>query len=247
MNCCLPRTHFARCRRYNKFVGSFGPRRLWLELDITFADGSSHSVQSAPGSGIQWKVKPSPGPVVFTHIYGGEDYDARLEAGVQGWDTPGFNDSSWVSAHPDAGPGCALSPQTVPARKVMASFDVVGVTEPQPGVFVYDMGQNVAGWMSIVVSGPAGSRVVVYPGEVVNSPGNGLVNQSTMGANPSTPNFFSYVLRGRGNETWHPVRSSGVRVRAIVLTTWCTRTEVFLSWHAILASHGSCTARISCW
>ena len=68
--------------RYVKFKGSFGPPKFILHLRLEFEDGTS-AVVASDGS---WKT--APGPIQFSCIYGGEDYDARREP--RGWDQPGF-------------------------------------------------------------------------------------------------------------------------------------------------------------
>jgi len=59
--------------RYAKFTASFGAPKLRFHLELEYADGSKDVV----GSDGSWKT--APGPIVFSCIYGGEDYDARLE------------------------------------------------------------------------------------------------------------------------------------------------------------------------
>ncbi len=76
--------------RYAKFTGSFGSPRVRLDLRLEFADSTTADV-ATDGS---WRV--APGPITFSCIYGGEDFDARLEPA--GWDRPGFDDSGWRAA-----------------------------------------------------------------------------------------------------------------------------------------------------
>ena len=59
--------------RYVKFKGSFGPLKAIAQLRLEYADGS---VETLVTDG-QWHV--APGPITFSCVYGGEDYDARLE------------------------------------------------------------------------------------------------------------------------------------------------------------------------
>ena len=177
--------------RYVKFTGSFGPPKLALRLRLEYEDGSVETV----ASGADWKT--SPGPIVFSCIYGGEDYDARRE--IPGWDRPGFDDSAWRPVSMVAGPGGRLAPQTAPPVKVMKRFPSVAATEPKPGVVVYDLGQNMSGWPAVTVRGPAGATVKLVPGELLGP--DGLVTQRSSG----TPVSFSYTLRGSADaETWRP-------------------------------------------
>jgi hypothetical protein len=74
----------------------------------------------------------------------------------------------------------------------------VKVTQPKPGVAVYDLGQNFAGWPRITASGPAGAEIKMTPGELLDS--EGLVSQRSSGG----PVSYNYTLRGGGEETWSP-------------------------------------------
>ncbi len=176
--------------RYVKFKGSFGAPKLILRLNVEHEDGTSTTVVSDPS----WKT--APGPIVFSCVYGGEDYDARLEA--PGWDRAGFDDAAWRAAGAVDGPGGALSSRGAPPVKVMQEFKAARVTQPRPGGFVHDLGQNFSGWPRPAVKGPAGATVKMIPGELLD--GNGLVSQRSSGG----PVWFSYTLKGEGKEEWHP-------------------------------------------
>jgi len=176
--------------RYVKFKGSFGPPKLILQLRLEFADGSSQLVVSDSS----WKA--APGPIVFSCIYGGEDYDARREQ--PGWDIPGFGDSSWEPALVMEGPGGRLAAQSAPPIKVMRTFQPVRITAPRHGLRVFDLGQNFSGWPVLNVRGAAGSSVKMTPGELLDQ--QGLVTQRSSGG----PSFFTYTLKGVGTETWCP-------------------------------------------
>lgn len=176
--------------RFTKFVGSFGEPKLSLQLEIEFSDGTALEVLS-DGT---WKS--APGPITFSSTYGGEDFDARHEPA--GWDQPGFDDAAWQSAVVVEGPGGALTPEIAPAIRVMHSYESVEVTHPKPGVTVYDLGQNFAGWPVIAVAGRAGATVKLTPGELLHP--DGTVWQRSSGG----PQWFSYTMRGVGVETWHP-------------------------------------------
>jgi alpha-L-rhamnosidase len=184
--------------RYTKFAGSFGVPRLLAQIDIDLADNTHlHITTSA-----LWKT--SRGPIIFNHQYGGEDYDARRE--TLGWTTPNFDDKDWQPAAEVAAPGTSdhaatlmLAPQA-PGR-ICQTFQARKITRPRPGVFVYDLGQNMSGWPAITVSGPAGATIKLIPGELLDM--NGLVTQRSSGS----PMWYSYTLKGGGLETWHPLFS----------------------------------------
>ncbi len=180
--------------RYTKFIGSVGQPKLILQLHLRFADGSETMV----GSDKTWKTIS--GPIVFSSIYGGEDYDARREQ--TGWDMGSFNDAAWLSALEVGGPGGKLVSEQIPPIKASHAYAPVNVTEPKPGVSVYDLGQNFSGWPDIAVSGEKGSSVKLIVGELLDA--NGLVTQRSAHAFPDSENSFTYILKGSGLEPWHP-------------------------------------------
>ena len=176
--------------RYTKYTGSFGDPRVSMLLHLEFEDGATREI-ATDGS---WRVHD--GPVTFSCIYGGEDYDARLEQ--PRWDRAGFDDSSWAPPGSTEAPGGVLRAQFSPPIRVQQTFRPVKVTEPKPGVHVYDLGQNFAGWPRVTVSGPAGAQVRLIPGELLDQ--SGLVSQRSSGG----PNYFTYTLKGAGEEAWSP-------------------------------------------
>ncbi len=179
-------------RRYEHAPNPFGRPKLILQLHITFKDGTKENIVSNG----QWRT--TSGPVRFSSIYGGEDYNA-LDA-VSGWDKSEFNDSQWRHAMVVNGPGGKLTPQTAPPVRVMHIYKPVLVTHPQPGISVYDLGQNMAGRFVIKARGPAGSKLMVYPSELLHP--NGTQWQSCAG-----PIWCVYTLNGKGVETFHPIFS----------------------------------------
>jgi hypothetical protein len=176
--------------RYTKFVGDYGQLRCTVQLRVEFVDGKSVEILSDGA----WKT--APGPITFSSAYGGEDFDARLVQ--RGWDEPDFNDTAWRAASVVAGPGGELLPEIAPPIRVMHTYAPIKITHPKPGVSVYDLGQNFAGWPAITVIGSAGATIKLIGGELLDA--NGLVTQHSS----KGPQWYSYTLRGKGVENWHP-------------------------------------------
>jgi hypothetical protein len=176
--------------RYVKFTGSFGPPKLIAQMEITYQDGSVRRIISDKS----WKT--APGPIAFSCIFGGEDYDARKE--ISGWDEPGFDSSQWADVEECEGPGGKLSSRSTPPIRVLETFPAVNISEPRPGVLVADLGQNFSGWPRLTVRGPEGATVRLITGELLDD--KGLVSQRSSGG----PVWFSYTLNGDGQEVWEP-------------------------------------------
>jgi alpha-L-rhamnosidase len=169
--------------RYTKLVESFGQPKLIARLQVLLRNGRTVDLVTDRS----WQSLP--GPIVVSHVYGGEDYDARLEPRP---------DSDWKAALEVAPPGGRLVAQLNPEIRVLETFHTVATTQPKPGIRVYDLGQNFSGWPRITVRGPAGSSVKMIPGELLAP--DGTVSQRSSGS----PQWFTYTLKGSGDETWSP-------------------------------------------
>ncbi len=176
--------------RYVKFTGTFGPPKLVVQLHIDYADGSRQVVASGKG----WAT--SPGPITFSCVYGGEDYDARLEQ--PGWDKPGFAAAGWASAQECDGPGGVLTglSRSAPPVRPLRTFSTIMKRQIRPGVWLYDLGQNGSMLPRFTVSGPAGKRVTIRTGEKFE--GDRYVGVCHDMAS------YSYTLKGSGVEVWQP-------------------------------------------
>lgn len=176
--------------RYRKLVIAHGMPTVIVKLGIEYASGTRETVVSGP----DWKTDRS--PITFSSIYGGEDYDARLEQ--PGWDMPSFDDAAWKNAISSPGPGGTLKAESDYPLKIMETFESARVTEPRKGIFVYDFGQNASGIIRLAVKGRSGRRVKMVPGELLDPAG--CVTQKASG----WPYYFLYTLKGAGEEEWTP-------------------------------------------
>ncbi len=138
--------------------------RLLVRLDVEFLNGQTQTIVS-DGT---WRSTIN-GPVRSCDIWDGETYDAQLEK--PGWDAAGFDDSEWSAVQADALGDIAVVWQRNEPIRVVREFSPVQMTEPQPGVYVFDMGQNMVGWCRLTVEGPAGATVTLRHAEMLNADG----------------------------------------------------------------------------
>ncbi len=178
--------------RYAKFNARIGPPKLLAQLEISYADGSRHTV----GTDTGWRT--TDGPTTFSNWYGGEDYDARRLP--LGWDEPGADLSGWSAAGASQPPSATtvLRARSGPAIEAVDRMPAETVTEPTPGVYVFDLGTNIAGWPELTVRAPAGTVVTMRPAELRKA--DGTIDYASTG----NPIYDRYTLRGDGDETWHP-------------------------------------------
>lgn len=191
---------------------TIGEPRAIVQLVVEFTDGTRQTI----ATDSTWRV--TDGPILRNSVYLGETYDARREQ--PGWDKAGFEDSRWETAElavqPEVGP---LQAQDAPPIRITCALKPVKLTEPKPGVFIYDFGQNFSGWARLKVSGPAGTRVRLRSGELVYPDGtlNGMTAVCGQikggGANyryegegdPKTAfQIDEYILKGQGAEVFTP-------------------------------------------
>jgi len=195
-----------------------GQPRLIAQLEIDYEDGTTDWI----GTDSEWTHHP--GPVVRNSVYLGEAYDARKEQ--PGWDLPDFEGvSAWQPAVPvsEGSNAARLGPlraQAVPPIRITERLRPVRVTEVSRGTFIFDLGQNFAGWARLRVEGPRGTRVKMRFGELLYP--DGTLNPMTAvagqikGANvdgtsrggPGAPivaeQVDTYTLSGSGVETYTP-------------------------------------------
>ena len=209
-----------------------GRPRFIAQLEITFTDGGRQTVRSD----TTWKV--AEGPIRFNSIYLGEVFDARRV--TPGWDKPGFRENQdWRQPAVALEPLGTLQAQSQPPIRVTERLKPVRVTEPAPGVFVYDMGQNFAGWIRMRLAAPAGTKILLRYGELLNR--DGTLNPMTSvagqikgthqtaegktesiggpGAPPVAWQSDTYIAAGNGIESYTP-RFTFHGFRYVEMTGW---------------------------
>ena len=164
---------------------------LLLQLNILHEDGSYETIISNK----DWKT--STGPILKSDIYNGETYDARMEQ--KGWDLPGFDDSLWsTSAEKEYGYNNLVSPEGRPIRITETIKPVKRLVTPK-GELVFDLGQNITGWVHFKLKGKRGEAIRLQHAEVLDKEGNFYVD-NLRGAKAED----IYIFKGEGTETYEP-------------------------------------------
>ncbi len=167
--------------------------RLLLRLEIARADGSTESIVS-DGS---WQSTLN-GPIRTADLLDGVTVDARR--GVNNWCSPGPVDGDWPAAKVFDAPKARLVAQPNEPIRVTRELTPVGISEPKPGAYVFDLGQNMVGWCRLRARGPAGTTITLRHAEVLN-PDRTIYTENLRGAAQTD----RYTLRGEGIEVYEPL------------------------------------------
>lgn len=183
--------------------GWFGSQKFNLQAWLTYQDGSEDYFST------KYTVGRNPwyyafGPIMENNIFDGEVYDAQLEQ--TGWNQVGYQMyetenrlDRWGQPASITPPGGMMVLQKNEPIRVTRTIKPVKVSEPETGIFVFDLGQNIAGWARIRVSGKAGQQVTLKFSEVLYE--NGLVNQEALRKAACRD---IYIMKGDGVEEWEP-------------------------------------------
>lgn len=167
--------------RYRKMVDAWGMPMMRMTMVIRYADGTTENINSD----TSWETSPS--ATTFTSIYGGEDYDARL------------NNASWHPAMEVKGPGGAMRWEADYPLAIMQTFKPVKITQLADKSWVYDFGQNASGIPEISLTGTHSKVIRLTPGELIDD--NGDVTQQASGG----PHYYEYTTSGAtSGASWKP-------------------------------------------
>lgn len=174
--------------RYAYFPRSYGYSKVLAQFQITYTDGTTDMVVTDES----WTMAPS--PVTYSCIYGGEEYDARLEQ--KGFATGAFiEDDTWQPVNVVEAPkGKLVSQKTEPLRVMQTYKPTVKLTKPD--TYLYDFGKNFSGWVRLTIKmngNPAGTVIKTKTAELLKPDGISL-DQKVTGRN------YGWLYTANGDE-----------------------------------------------
>ena len=176
------------------WTSGYGSPRFLAQLHITYSDGSEDVIASDQS----WKVGKS--PILMDMVYYGEHYDARLEQ--PGWNTFGFDDSTWKKSVIRKAPTGKLVAHTAHPDKVVEQLKPIRIEKIYNGNYKVDFGVEISGWVKLSdVEAPAGHKIEI----------------KYLGNNFSGDN--SYIFSGNGKESY-AARFNWFVFREVEIVNW---------------------------
>lgn len=179
-------------------IGWEGQSQIWggtteflMILRAVHADGSVSVITTD----AQWRV--ANGPVSASTFLRGEFHDAGLAN--RGWDQPGFAATSWAPVRAKALDAVAIESHRAPPVRRLAELKPIAQWQIRPGVWILDLGQNIAGRVRLTITAPGGTTIKLRHGEMVNADRTLYVDN--LRAAQSTD---VYTCAGTGAETYEP-------------------------------------------
>jgi alpha-L-rhamnosidase len=166
--------------------------RLIVQLEADLADSTRERIVTDES----WRTTRD-GPILRSDILDGEAYDARKE--MPGWNAPGFDDKSWQPADVASSVPTMLVAQPNEPIRGSRELKPISMTEPKPGVYVFDLGQNMVGWCRLKAQAGAGTTVTLRHAEMLSN--DGTVYTENLRAAQQTDR---YTFRSDAVETFEP-------------------------------------------
>lgn len=170
-----------------------GRPALLCQIHIEYSDASIQKIVTDQ----HWKT--SQGAICYSDFLMGELYDARLE--LARWHQAGFDDSSWQPVE-------VFIPEPIaPKLHASRSYATREVSEQgatllhrtASGGYIYDIGQNLAGYVKLTLSADAGTKFSLKHAEILDEEGE-LYTKNLRHA-VSTDH---YIAKGEGVEVFKP-------------------------------------------
>lgn len=163
---------------------------LIAQLEIEFQDGTKTTI----ASDAQWRSIP--GPILFSGIYEGEIYDARLEP--KGWAEAEFDDSQWYPVSTGRQDYQTLKAPDGPLVVCTEQLQPVDSWAVGKGKWIFDFGQNLVGRVRLRANGQYGEIIKLRHAEVIQD--NALYTRTLRTATAAD----AYIFANQASIDWEP-------------------------------------------
>ncbi|MBQ3870352.1 MAG: family 78 glycoside hydrolase catalytic domain [Clostridia bacterium] len=209
---------YAQSRVWGNKAFKYGDICCYAQINIEYKDGTEEEIVTKPR---EWQTMYS--PTVLANVHGGEIHDARRE--TPDWCKYGFDHEDLRPAVADTVPKGRLKGAIMPPCRVIRNIKPVAVNHlhgEDSGIWVYDMGQNYAGTVTLRPPKSAeGSTYILRFAETVDE--NGQIDDRSIGVyHVYCEQQQIYIASGKDNEEWTP-EFSYHGFRYVEVTGWYGR------------------------
>ncbi len=177
---------------YLKNRTNWGYPQFIAQLEIIYENGTTQTIISDSS----WKYTTR-GPIVSNSEYNGEIYDARKE--MDGWNQWGYNAEKWENVQISSAFPNELTIRNFPASEKITYLSPDTFFCVKPGIYIYDFGKNISGWVKINVEGTRGTKIKLRYAEILTDDKQ-LDTINLRGAAARD----IYILKGKGKEVYQP-------------------------------------------
>lgn len=211
----------------------WGDRMSFLaKLVLVYEDGSRDVIVTDTSN---WQYFGE-GPYRYAGFFNGEQYDARRAALFRNFSKPGFAENTLLAVGmktSDLKPPEVITPVPIPPNDLSSPSTWPGVnetepelvgnylapvhevelltaksmSEPAPGIYIYDLGQEIAGVPLLKLNGREGQKIMIRYGEMLYpklekyGPLAGRMLQANI---REASNTDIYICNGKGEEIYKP-------------------------------------------
>lgn len=153
---------------------------LMAKVQMWYEDGTTETIVTDADT---WKCTKE-GPVTYAGFFNGEHYDAGKASAFAEYSMPEYDDSNWCMAvekplvkfeESDRNMNWPQPNETEPKfvgqpEKGVRAAEFITAKErmePRPGIYIYDMGQNMAGVPRLTFTGSRGQKITIRYAEVL--------------------------------------------------------------------------------
>lgn len=174
---------------------SYGQPLVIAQLIIQYKNGQSDTICTDD----TWKW--TGGPVIFNNVYAGEVYNANLE--LTSWCDADCDENDWKPVKYATAFPLEMVEQKVEPIREMDKIEVKRILSLSKNTWVFDFGQNFAGWVRLKISGQKGQKITLRFSEEVDK--NNNIDPASTGVQATKyVQTDQYICKGTGPESWEP-------------------------------------------
>jgi len=208
-------------------------RKFLLQLEVITDDNQMIQIITDES----WQVYFD-GPIRSADMFLGEVYDARKTH--EGWDLSGFDASGWEKVVTFPSTNASLVAQMNEPIRVVKKLQPVSISEPEPGIYVFDLGQNMVGWCRLIVNESQVVRLKLRHGEMLTPDGRVYMENLRKATQAAI-----FITNAKGENIFEP-RFTYHGFQYVEITGLSKKPDVNMLTGMVVASDTKLTGKFEC-